>query len=173
MPTPKTLILSKDRQAVDMQQAIATLGYSMVIKIPDGSFSRGIVKVEDENSMNQHLVELFKQSALVLAQAYTFTDYDRRVGMLNKDPIFCCQYYMTRGHWQIYKHSDNGKVVSGGFKTLPVHEAPKNVLDVAVRAANLIGDGFYRVDVKQSGETAMVIEVMITQMSTQTLKMCT
>lgn len=159
VPTPKTLIMSKDRQLDDMKQVIKTLGYPMVIKIPDGSFSRGIVKVEDETSLKKHLEKLFKQSALVLAQAYTFTDYDWRIGILNKKPVFCCQYFMTRGHWQIYKHSDSGKVISGGFKTLPVHEAPENVIDVAMRAANLIGDGFYGVDVKQAGDTAMVIEV--------------
>jgi glutathione synthase/RimK-type ligase-like ATP-grasp enzyme len=159
VPTPKTLILSKDRQKEDMLYAIDTLGYPMVIKIPDGSFSRGIVKVEDKQALKQSLDELFKQSALVLAQAYTFTDYDWRVGMLNKKPIFSCQYFMTRGHWQIYKHSDSGRVVSGGFRTLPIHETPKKVLDVATRAANLIGNGLYGVDVKQFGDTAMVIEV--------------
>jgi glutathione synthase/RimK-type ligase-like ATP-grasp enzyme len=159
VPTPKTLILSKDRQKEDMQRAIDTLGYPMVIKIPDGSFSRGIVKVEDEQALKHSLDELFKQSALVLAQAYTFTDYDWRIGMLNKKPIFSCQYFMTRGHWQIYKHSNSGKVVSGGFRTLAVHETPKKVLDVATRAANLIGNGLYGVDLKQFGDTAMVIEV--------------
>lgn len=157
--TPRTLILSKDRIKQDMQRAIEELGYPMVIKIPDGSFSRGIVKVENEQSLQKHLDDLFRQSALVLAQAFTFTDYDWRIGMLNKKPIFSCQYFMTRGHWQIYKHSDSGKVQSGGFRTLPIHETPKKVLDVATRAANLIGDGFYGVDVKQFGETAMVIEV--------------
>ncbi|MDH5571811.1 MAG: RimK family protein, partial [Gammaproteobacteria bacterium] len=157
--TPKTLILSKDRQKEDRQRAIDTLGYPMVIKIPDGSFSRGIVKAENEESLKKHLDELFKQSALVLAQAYTFTDYDWRVGVLNKKPIFSCQYFMTRGHWQIYKHSDSGRVTSGGFRTLPIHETPKKVLDVAIRAANLIGDGLYGVDIKQFGDTAMVIEV--------------
>lgn len=159
VPTPKTLILSKDVQKKDRQRAIETLGYPMVIKIPDGSFSRGVVKVENELELKQHLDELFKQSALVLAQAYSFTDYDWRIGMLNKKPIFSCQYFMTRGHWQIYKHSKGGKVVSGGFRTLSVHETPKRVLDVASRAANLIGDGLYGVDVKQFGDTAMVIEV--------------
>lgn len=157
--TPKTLILSKDRQKEDMLRAIEMLGYPMVIKIPDGSFSRGIVKVEDEKSLKLSLDDLFKQSALVLAQAYTFTDYDWRVGMLNKKPIFTCQYFMTRGHWQIYKHGDNGKFTSGDFSTMPIHETPKKVLDVATRAANLIGNGLYGVDVKQLGDTAMVIEV--------------
>lgn len=157
--TPKTLIISRDRQEEDLQQAIEALGYPMVIKIPDGSFSRGIVKVEDEAALRQALAELLKQSALVLAQAYTFTDYDWRIGMLNRKPIFSCQYFMTRGHWQIYKHSNSGRVISGNFKTLAVHETPKKVLDVATRAANLIGDGLYGVDVKQSGKEAMVIEV--------------
>lgn len=159
VPTPKTLILSKDRQAADMQRAIDALGYPMVIKIPDGSFSRGIVKAEDEQSLKLHLDTLFKQSAMLLAQAYTFTDYDWRVGMLNKKPIFSCQYFMSRGHWQIYKHNANGRVVSGGFRTLAIEDTPRKVLDVATRAANLIGNGLYGVDVKQSGDTALVIEV--------------
>lgn len=159
VPTPKTLILSKDRKKEDTLRAIEALGYPMVIKIPDGSFSRGIVKVEDQPSLEQSLDELFKQSALLLVQAYTYTDYDWRIGMLNKKPIFSCQYFMSRGHWQIYKHSDSGKVTSGGFRTLPIHETPKKVLDVAARAANLIGYGLYGVDVKQAGDTALVIEV--------------
>lgn len=159
VPTPKTLILSKDLQKEDIQRASQALGFPMVIKIPDGSFSRGVIKVENEQELKQHLDELFKQSALVLAQAYSFTDYDWRIGMLNKKPIFSCQYFMTRGHWQIYKHTDGGKVTSGGFRTVPVHETPKKVLDVATRAANLIGDGLYGVDVKQFGDSAVVIEV--------------
>ncbi len=159
IPTPTTLILSKDRQKEDIKTAIEALGFPMVIKIPDGSFSRGIVKVEDEESLKEHATELFKTSALVLAQAYTFTDYDWRVGVLNKKPIFVCKYYMSRGHWQIYKHNAGGGVVSGAFQTLPVYETPKKILDVAVRAANLIGDGFYGVDVKQIGDAGVVIEV--------------
>jgi glutathione synthase/RimK-type ligase-like ATP-grasp enzyme len=157
--TPTTLILSKDRKKEDMQLAIDTLGFPMVIKIPDGSFSRGIVKAENEQLLKQHLDELFRQSALVLAQAFTFTDYDWRIGMLNKKPIFSCQYFMTRGHWQIYKHSENGRVISGDFRTLPIYETPKKVLDVASRAANLIGDSLYGVDIKQHGDKVMVIEV--------------
>ena len=159
VPTPKTLILNKGLQKEETTRAIETLGFPMVIKIPDGSFSRGIVKVENEQALKKHLDELFKQSALVLAQAYTFTDYDWRIGMLNKKPIFSCQYFMTRGHWQIYKHSQSGRVISGDFRTMAVHETPKKILDVATRAANLIGDGIYGVDIKQHNDKAMVIEV--------------
>ncbi|MDH5182049.1 MAG: RimK family protein [Gammaproteobacteria bacterium] len=160
VPTPITQILSKDRLKEDIATAVNSLGFPMVLKIPDGSFSRGIVKVEDEEQLKTHLAELFKQSALVLAQAYTYTEYDWRIGVLNKKPIFACKYFMSRGHWQIYKHNaSSGTVESGTFQTLPVYETPKKILDVATRAANLIGDGLYGVDVKQIGDAGVVIEV--------------
>jgi len=159
IPTPKTVILSKDRQKEDMDMAIETLGFPMVIKIPDGSFSRGIVKAEDRDGLKKSIEELFNKSALVLAQAYTYTDYDWRIGILNKKPIYACKYFMSKGHWQIYKHETNGKSESGKYTTLPVHEAPKKIVDIANRAANLIGDGLYGVDVKQVGDAGVVIEV--------------
>jgi glutathione synthase/RimK-type ligase-like ATP-grasp enzyme len=156
---PQTLILSKDSKEDDMQRAIETIGYPMIVKIPDGSFSRGIVKAESKEALDSSLTELFKQSALVLAQEYVYTDYDWRIGILNKKAIFACKYFMTRGHWQIYKHSMGGKVLSGASETIPTYEAPKKVLDIAIRAANLIGDGLYGVDVKLIGDTALIIEV--------------
>jgi hypothetical protein len=48
---------------------------------------------------------------------------------------------MARGHWQIIKHQEGGESVEGGHKSIPVAEAPADVVDVAVRAANLSGDG--------------------------------
>lgn len=40
-----------------------------------------------------------------------------------------------------------------------VGEAPQEVVTVALGAANLIGDGFYGVDMKQVGSHCCVIEV--------------
>jgi glutathione synthase/RimK-type ligase-like ATP-grasp enzyme len=65
---------------------------------------------------------------------------------------------MVKKHWQIYKH-DGDKSTSGGFDTLPTYEVPKVVLDAAVKATQPIGDGLYGVDIKQSGNRAVVIEV--------------
>jgi len=159
IPIPATQILSKDRIKQDVATAIERLGFPMVLKIPDGSFSRGVVKVENETALQENLSTLFKQSALVLAQAYVYTEYDWRIGIINKKPIYACKYFMSRGHWQIYKHSGDGKVQSGEYQTLPVYEVPKKILDVATRAANLIGDGLYGVDIKQVGDSGVVIEV--------------
>ena len=66
---------------------------------------------------------------------------------------------MVNGHWQIYKTDSGGKRRSGRSETIPVELAPREVLRVATKAANLIGDGFYGVDVKQSYGDCYVIEV--------------
>lgn len=66
---------------------------------------------------------------------------------------------MSKGHWQIYNHKAIGQDVNGECRTLAVHEAPKAVVELAVKTANLIGDGLYGVDLKQSGDKVVVIEV--------------
>ncbi|EXF94124.1 hypothetical protein HK44_007845 [Pseudomonas fluorescens HK44] len=73
------------------------------------------------------------------------------IGVLNRKPIFACQYFMSKGHWQIYNHKAKGQAINGKCRTLAVHEAPKAAVDLAVKTANLIGDGLYGVDLKQSG----------------------
>ncbi|OZG73527.1 glutaminyl transferase [Hahella sp. CCB-MM4] len=157
VPTPKTLILSKG-DPNQLKKAGEELGFPLVLKIPDGSFSRGVVKAENAEDLAAKSASLFKQSALLLAQEFMFTDFDWRVGVLNGKPIYACKYYMARNHWQIYHHGD-GATDSGAWDTLPTYEVPKVVLNAAVKAANLIGKGLYGVDVKQAGDRAAVIEV--------------
>ena len=61
---------------------------------------------------------------------------------------------------EIYNHaSKSGRFTSGGFDTMPTYEVPKPVLDAALKATKLIGTSLYGVDIKQSGDRALVIEV--------------
>jgi len=156
--TPKTVILRK-RDLRDVAALEEYLGYPMVLKIPDGSFSRGVSKVQDRSALKTHAVALFKRTDLILAQEYLYTEYDWRIGVLNKKPIFACQYLMAKGHWQIVQHGPQGKFKSGGFKTYPTAEAPSDVVKLGVKAASLIGDGLYGVDIKQGNGRVCVIEV--------------
>jgi glutathione synthase/RimK-type ligase-like ATP-grasp enzyme len=99
-------------------------------------------------------------SDLIIAQAFVPTPFDWRIGVLDREPIFACRYYMADGHWQIFNWQALAKDDQmGRFDTVPVYQAPKSVLKTAVRAANLIGDGLYGVDVKQVGMETLVIEV--------------
>jgi len=158
IPAPRSMILNRDNpgRLLDVERE---LGFPMVLKIPDGSFSRGVVKAANHEDLEQKAAEFFKHSALILAQEFCYTDYDWRIGILNGRPLFACQYFMRKGHWQIYEHSSTGKTSSGGFATFPVSKAPQHVVRNALKAANLIGNGLYGVDMKQQGDQSLVIEV--------------
>jgi predicted ATP-grasp superfamily ATP-dependent carboligase len=72
--------------------------------------------------------------------------------------LFVCKYYMAPNHWQVHKY-EPGRHLEGGTEALSVGEAPQIVVKTALRAANLIGDGLYGVDLKQIGSQCYVIEI--------------
>lgn len=157
---PKTVIIKQSdlHSPSQLEQLEQNLGYPMVIKIPDGAFSVGVEKVTDRASLEQVLTRLFERSALLLAQEYLYTDFDWRVGVLNGKAIYASKYFMVKNHWQIYHHG-NQRTRSGGFETLATFEVPQFVRDLAVKAANLIGNGLYGVDLKSKDNKAYVIEI--------------
>lgn len=155
VPTPKTLILSRGQE----KRLRNSLTFPIILKIPDGSFSRGIYKAQDELELKAICKTLFKESDLILAQEYMYTEFDWRVGILDRKPLFVCKYLMSAGHWQIYNHDDQQHVYTGGFESLSIADAPTKVIKTALRAANLIGDGLYGVDIKQTTKGIYVIEV--------------
>jgi hypothetical protein len=57
VPTPPTVILAED---TDLTKAIDELGLPMVVKIPDGSFSRGVHKIESAAEFSRVAGELFE-----------------------------------------------------------------------------------------------------------------
>ncbi len=158
LATPRTEVLYRD-DAKRLAELPELIGFPIVLKIPDGSFSRGIHKVENPEQLKAAADDLFQHTALVLAQEFMFTEFDWRVGVLNNQALYACQYFMSRGHWQIYNHGANAAQRSGGFKTLPVRDAPNDVIKLALKATAPIGDGLYGVDIKQIGERIVVIEV--------------
>jgi glutathione synthase/RimK-type ligase-like ATP-grasp enzyme len=155
LPIPRTVILHKDNWEGIEQQ----IAYPIVIKVPDGSFSRGVFKVEDKTELVPITRRLFKDSDLLLAQEFVYTAFDWRVGVLNKEAFFVCRYFMSRKHWQIVNHNAPGRPKQGGYETLRIEDAPAEVVRVGLRAAALIGDGLYGVDLKETSEGIKVIEV--------------
>ncbi|MBF0471314.1 MAG: RimK family protein [Gammaproteobacteria bacterium] len=158
LPIPRSEIIDRSNRK-GLLAIGESLGFPCVLKIPDGSFSRGVYKVADNEELSSTADRLFRKSALLLVQEFMPTEFDWRIGIFNRKPLFACQYFMTRGHWQIYHYQSSGKVTSGGFKTLPVHDAPAKVVKAAIAATNLIGDGLYGVDLKQHGDTVSIIEI--------------
>jgi len=156
VPTPPTVIIP---EGGDLNQAVEELGLPLVVKIPDGSFSRGVHKVNKPEEFRRIADELFEETDLVLAQKFLPTEFDWRVGVLAGEPLFVCQYRMARGHWQVVKYRPDGSSHEGGFRAFDLDQAPHELIDIAVRAARPIGDSFYGVDVKQTDHGFIVMEV--------------
>jgi glutathione synthase/RimK-type ligase-like ATP-grasp enzyme len=154
IPVPKTMVVHKD----NVDQILPTLGLPCILKQPDGAFSLGVVKIESEQDLPAKVHDLLKESELVLAQEYLPTEFDWRVAVLDRRPLFVCKYYMAPGHWQIIKH-EHHRMCEGDTEAFSIGEVPDEVVGIAVQAANLIGDGFYGVDLKQIGGQYYVIEI--------------
>jgi len=156
IPSPKTLPVHRD----NVDQVIATLALPCVLKQPGSSFSMGVVKVESEQELLAETSRLLETSELIIAQEWLPTSFDWRVGILDRRVLFVAKYVFPTGHWQVIKRdSERKKLCEGPTVAVSVGEAPEEVVKPALRAANLIGDGFYGVDVKQVDNRCYVIEV--------------
>jgi glutathione synthase/RimK-type ligase-like ATP-grasp enzyme len=87
------------------------------------------------------------------------TEFDWRIGVFNGKPLFACKYFMSRNHWQIINHHGDGKSADGAHLTYHVNQVEPYIINTALKAAKLIGDGLYGVDIKVVGKKPYVVEV--------------
>lgn len=151
--TPKTIFISK------YDEQLPPIEFPCVLKKPDSAFSHGVVKIDDEKSLQKSLSQFFKTSDLVLVQPFIPTEFDWRIGILDNKPLFACRYFMAKGHWQIYDWHGNEEKKDGECESVPLHEVPEAILKIALKSTRLIGDGLYGVDIKSDGKAHYVIEI--------------
>lgn len=155
IPTPKTLVLHRD----NLSDSCAELGFPCVIKLPDSSFSHGVFRAQDEAEFVEISQRLLAESDLLIAQEFMLTDFDWRIGVLERQPLYGARYHMAAGHWQIVRRDRQGRERHGQVEAIPLDEIPKAVVATAVKAANLMGDGLYGVDVKERAGKVYVMEI--------------
>lgn len=155
--TPRTLIVHRS----NVDEIIPTLGLPCVLKLPDSGFGLDVVKIESEDQLRKETERLFSQSELLIAQEWLPSDFDWRVGIYDRRPLFAAKYFMAPGHWKIIKFEGEENPVEGKTEAKTIGEVPEQVISTAVRAANLIGRGLYGADLKQVGDHIYLIEVNI------------
>ena len=155
VPHPKTIVAHDD----NVEGIVGAVGLPCVLKRPDSSFSQGVVRVDSPQVLREQVREFLRQSELVVAQAFTPSRFDWRIGVLGGDALFACRYHMARGHWQVVATNPQGRRRYGRVEALPLGSVPSEALAVATRAAGLIGDGLYGVDVKETDAGFVVMEV--------------
>lgn len=154
--TPKTQVLTRN---LFQPQELDRVNFPLVLKQPDSAFSLGVIKVENKEEAVFEINKLFRKSDMVICQEYTYSDFDWRIGIIDNKPLFASKYYMSKGHWQIYNWEEKIEDNSGDFETVRIEDVPEIILKTALKAAGLIGDGLYGVDLKLIDGKAYVIEV--------------
>jgi glutathione synthase/RimK-type ligase-like ATP-grasp enzyme len=156
IPTPKTITIHTE----NVKGVENKLGFPCVLKLPDSSFSQGVVKVNSPEEMKVKVREMMKISDLIIAQEFLPTSYDWRVGILDNKVLFVCKYFMAKDHWQIYNWGSKKKGdVTGNFEIFNLEDVPFYIVDTALKATRLIGSGLYGVDVKDVNGKASIIEI--------------
>jgi glutathione synthase/RimK-type ligase-like ATP-grasp enzyme/gamma-glutamyl:cysteine ligase YbdK (ATP-grasp superfamily) len=154
VPLPRTRIITQHSPWSVLEE----LGLPFVIKSPDGSFSAGVHKISSREDYETWARELLAHSPLLIAQEWLPTEFDWRITILDGSLLFAARYFMARGHWQI-RTEEGGVERYGRVEAVSRDEAPDAVVDVALRAARLIGNGLYGVDIKDTERGPVVIEV--------------
>ncbi len=152
---PRSIVVHRE----NMHRITEELGFPCVLKKPDSAFSIGVVKIASEEELKEKIADFSGDSELLIAQEFLPTTFDWRIGIIDQKPLFACRYFMAPGHWQIIKQERDGRGRYGKTETLPVELAPRKAVKLALKAANLIGDGLYGVDVKESNGNFYIIEV--------------
>jgi glutathione synthase/RimK-type ligase-like ATP-grasp enzyme len=155
LPSPQTMVAHED----NVEQVAAAIGFPCVVKLPDSSFSQGVTKIEDgRQELMQCLQEIFEHSDLAIVQEWLPTEFDWRIGVLDRKPLYACKYHMARGHWQIISGRP-GRRRYGRVEAVALEKAPARAVELGVKAGSLIGDGLYGVDVKEVDGKFRIIEV--------------
>ena len=152
--TPHTTIVNK------YQQTEISVTFPCVIKRPDNGFCKDILKADNEKELKKALDNLFKFSDLLVIQSFLPTEFDWRVGVLDRKLLFVSRYYMAKGHWQVVNWAaQKPEAMEGADDSLRLEDVPEGVVRTALRACDLMGDGLYGVDLKSRDNEYYVIEV--------------
>ncbi len=152
---PKTLIVHRD----NIKKVGTTIGFPCILKEPDSAFSLGVKKAKTSSELLDQLENMWQKSDLVIAQEFLPTDFDWRIGIIDKTPIFACKYHMAKDHWQITKNQAKGGPLDGKVESVELSHVPEDVINTALKAANLIGGSLYGVDIKHENNKCYVIEI--------------
>ncbi|HTY52689.1 MAG TPA: RimK family alpha-L-glutamate ligase [Methanomicrobiales archaeon] len=156
---PDTVFVKKgeltERRARDL---FRELGSPLILKEPSTSFSLRVEKVNTVAEFLKTGKRFIKLSDWIVAQRFIESNFDWRVGVLDGEPLYACQYIIPQETFKI-QATVNGHIVYCAVKGMPLDGVPAPILDIAVKAGRAIGKGLYGVDIKDRQGTPFVIEV--------------
>jgi [lysine-biosynthesis-protein LysW]--L-2-aminoadipate ligase len=149
VPTPRTLMAFTPASAM---QAIAELGYPVVIKPAIGSWGRLIAKVNDPDAAealleHKEILGSYHHSIFYI-QEYISKPADRDIRAFVVGDECICAIYRTSKHWK------TNTALGGQASNCPVRPA---LADICVGAAQAVGGGVVAIDVFEGADGRLLV----------------
>lgn len=159
VPTPETVLLTKEgRESLDAEAMFAELGTPIVVKAPSGAFSSAVEKAHTAEELKGLVRRFSVQSDVILLQRFTPSAFDWRVGVLCGDPLYAARYHIPKGAWRIHDvPAGETKKQWAKIERVPLGKVPYAVMEAALAACRLVGNGLYGVDLKQREDGSVVV----------------
>nr|HPR33932.1 GNAT family N-acetyltransferase [Prolixibacteraceae bacterium] len=93
IPIPNSWVFTKGNFK---PSKIEKITFPLVLKQPDGAFSLGVTKVENQEELVDAIKKLFRKSDLIIAQEFLYSEFDWRIGVMDQTPLYACKYYMAK-----------------------------------------------------------------------------
>jgi len=158
VPMPQTVFLERQEFCVEKgNELLAQLGSPVVMKAPNSCFSQYVEKVTTPEEFLQVGKKFLRRADRLIAQKYTSSSFDWRVITLKGQVLAVVKYIFAPHTWRIMDRSAEGEKLK--IIGVPKEEADPQLLQVALQAAASIGSGLYGIDLKETVDGYVVIEV--------------
>jgi glutathione synthase/RimK-type ligase-like ATP-grasp enzyme len=159
VPIPRTLFLrKKEITPAHLRSVLDQLGTPVIVKEPSTSFSARVERVDTVPDFLKVAKRFIKLSDWIVAQSFVESQFDWRVGILNREVLYVCKYIIPSESFKIHA-TVNGHIVYCAVKSVSPERVPPRIVEVALQAAEAVGSGLYGVDIKEKDEQVYVIEV--------------
>jgi glutathione synthase/RimK-type ligase-like ATP-grasp enzyme len=158
VPIPKTIFLDiKEVNKENASELFESLGFPLVLKAPNSSFSQYVDKVNSIDNFIKIGKKFLRRADRIVVQQYIPSEYDWRVVTLNGKVLAVVKYIFAENTWRLMDRSADGEDSKAiGFD---LKEANPALLQVALQASEAIGKSLYGVDIKEVDGEYFVIEV--------------
>jgi glutathione synthase/RimK-type ligase-like ATP-grasp enzyme len=156
---PETKYVSRERLDEKLAQDLfEDMGTPLILKAPYSSFSTYVEKVTNPEEFVSVARRYYRRSSLVVVQQYVPSSFDWRVTTLDGEVLFVCKYVMPANSWKL-QLKENGHTQWARIEAVDMKDVDQELLEVGLQASAAIGRGLYGVDVKETRDGYVVIEV--------------
>ncbi|MGD9679006.1 MAG: RimK family alpha-L-glutamate ligase [Vulcanibacillus sp.] len=158
IPMPQTTFLNTNEvNKENAKELFDTFGIPLVLKAPNSSFSAYVEKVNSVEEFLKVGKKFLRRADRIVVQQYFPSNFDWRVITLNGRALAAVKYVFAQNTWRLMDRSEDGQMASViGVK---LQDADPKLLDIAISAANAIGNSLYGIDLKEVDGEYYVIEV--------------